>query len=90
MDHAQELADYYNYGLQEHTSMSTGWPSLDPYYKIVPGELSIVTGMEVKCAKFFFFVCSIAWIVLGILDCFPFKNYIIFNSVWARVRLQVQ
>ena len=26
--------------------VTTGWGSLDPYYKVVPGELTIVTGWE--------------------------------------------
>lgn len=45
MDHAQELVDYYQKGASGLSAMSTGWPSLDRYYKVVPGELSIVTGM---------------------------------------------
>ncbi|GMH41214.1 hypothetical protein BSKO_09124 [Bryopsis sp. KO-2023] len=45
IDHADDLVAYYNSELDKHTGLSTGWPSLDAFYKVVPGELSIVTGV---------------------------------------------
>ena len=39
-------------------SASTGWPGLDPYYKIVPGELTIVTGVDtLSCLHDFLLDC---------------------------------
>lgn len=33
----------YEFGLQP--GLSTGWPSIDPYYTVVPGQWTLVTGM---------------------------------------------
>lgn len=45
-DYWMQLLQYWQQGLQqEHIGMSTGWESLDQLYRVVPGELSIVTGI---------------------------------------------
>lgn len=38
------LARYYRGEMQFAKGVSTGWPSLDPFYKVVPGEVTVVTG----------------------------------------------
>jgi twinkle protein len=45
-DYWSELLHYWQMGShQEDVGMSTGWESLDQLYKVVPGELSVVTGI---------------------------------------------
>lgn len=41
---AFQLLAHYHGQNTDALGVSTGWPSLDPYYKVVPGELTIVTG----------------------------------------------
>ncbi|KAJ3679333.1 hypothetical protein LUZ60_017344 [Juncus effusus] len=43
-DFSQEIDNYYKGSLQT-LCMSTGWQSLDKYYKVMPGELTIVSGI---------------------------------------------
>mmetsp|Transcript_1495 Transcript_1495/g.4334 ORF Transcript_1495/g.4334 Transcript_1495/m.4334 type:complete len:385 (-) Transcript_1495:1518-2672(-) len=40
-----EIYKYYHVHMGDDSGVSTGWNCLDEYYKIVPGELSIVTGV---------------------------------------------
>lgn len=41
-----EVLSYYGLkDLDERRGVSTGWPGLDEYYRVVPGELTIVTGV---------------------------------------------
>uniref|UniRef100_A0A061S6G6 Twinkle protein n=1 Tax=Tetraselmis sp. GSL018 TaxID=582737 RepID=A0A061S6G6_9CHLO len=40
-----DVYNYYNLHSGNEGGVSTGWRELDQYYKIVPGELSIVTGV---------------------------------------------
>lgn len=40
----QEIQDYYKLINADAVGVSTGWPALDLCYKVVPGELCVVTG----------------------------------------------
>jgi len=40
-----EVYDYYSLRMGDEGGVGTGWSGLDEYYRIVPGELSIVTGI---------------------------------------------
>eukprot|EP00798_Chlamydomonas_sp_ICE-L_P015165 gene15165-21236_t len=44
-DYSGAIWDYYNQVHPEQKGVSTGWPSLDTLYKVVPGELTIITGV---------------------------------------------
>ncbi|XP_002961986.2 twinkle homolog protein, chloroplastic/mitochondrial isoform X2 [Selaginella moellendorffii] len=41
----KEIDDYYHMRVEEAEGASTGWKGLDEYYTVVPGELTIVTGV---------------------------------------------
>ncbi|GAQ90211.1 hypothetical protein KFL_006140010 [Klebsormidium nitens] len=41
----EEIDDYYHLQLGDERGVSTGWSGLDELYRIVPGELSVVTGV---------------------------------------------
>ena len=41
----KEIDDYYYLRLGDERGVSTGWRSLDEIYRIVPGELTVVTGV---------------------------------------------
>ncbi|CAM6056228.1 unnamed protein product [Sphagnum tenellum] len=41
----KEIDDYYHLRLGDEKGVSTGWRSLDEIYRVVPGELTIVTGV---------------------------------------------
>ncbi|KAG0492530.1 hypothetical protein HPP92_005928 [Vanilla planifolia] len=40
-----EITKYYDYGEDFELGVSTGWRALDDFYNIVPGELTIITGV---------------------------------------------
>lgn len=42
---AKEIDDYYHLRLGDERGVSTGWHSLDDIYRVVPGELTVVTGV---------------------------------------------
>jgi len=42
-DFVDDIYQYYEMG--DESGVSTGWASLDPLYRIVPGELTVVTGV---------------------------------------------
>lgn len=41
----EDLDKYFRNQGSDETGVSTGWPSLDNFYKVVPGELTLVTGV---------------------------------------------
>ncbi|CAM6106005.1 unnamed protein product [Calypogeia fissa] len=41
----KELDDYYFLRLGDERGVSTGWSGLDDFYRVVPGELTVVTGV---------------------------------------------
>ncbi|KAJ7555040.1 hypothetical protein O6H91_05G019600 [Diphasiastrum complanatum] len=41
----KEIDDYYHLRLGNECGVSTGWVGLDEFYKVVPGELTIITGV---------------------------------------------
>jgi len=42
-DYENEVLDLYDRGANR--GFSTGWPALDPYYTVKPGEMTVVTGI---------------------------------------------
>ena len=43
---SDEIDDYYNLEVgEEERGISTGWSALDDIYKVVPGELTVITGV---------------------------------------------
>ncbi|KAK3263208.1 hypothetical protein CYMTET_27981 [Cymbomonas tetramitiformis] len=44
-DFREEIDDFYNLGRSDEVGESTGWSTLDPLFRVVPGELTIVTGI---------------------------------------------
>lgn len=44
-DFHKEIDDYYLLRLGDELGVSTGWSSLDSLYRVVPGELTLVTGI---------------------------------------------
>ncbi|XP_074269641.1 twinkle homolog protein, chloroplastic/mitochondrial-like [Silene latifolia] len=44
-DYFPEIDAYYHRVLGDELGVSTGWKCLDAYYNVVPGELTIVTGI---------------------------------------------
>lgn len=42
-DFEKELKAYYEYGMA--SGVATGWPNVDKLYSVVPGQLSIITGI---------------------------------------------
>ncbi|XP_056692781.1 twinkle homolog protein, chloroplastic/mitochondrial isoform X1 [Spinacia oleracea] len=44
-DYFHEIDAYYDRVLGDELGVSTGWRCLDEYYNVVPGELTIVTGV---------------------------------------------
>eukprot|EP00250_Pteridium_aquilinum_P035570 c9670_g1_i1 orf=143-2269(+) len=44
-DFDKEMDDYYHERLGNEQGVSTGWRSLDPLYRVVPGELTLITGI---------------------------------------------
>ena len=44
-DFYDEIESYYALTLGEEMGVSTGWNSVDEVYKVVPGELTVVTGV---------------------------------------------
>lgn len=44
-EYYDDIMKYYFLELRDGQAVSTGWPSLDAYYKVIPGELTIVTGV---------------------------------------------
>ena len=44
-DYRNDILRYYNQDDASELGVTTGWMTLDPYYKVVPGELTIVTGV---------------------------------------------
>ncbi|KAH9612565.1 hypothetical protein KSS87_012961 [Heliosperma pusillum] len=44
-DYFPEIDAYYHRVLGDELGLSTGWRCLDEYYNVVPGELTIVTGI---------------------------------------------
>ncbi|KAJ8450705.1 hypothetical protein Cgig2_021177 [Carnegiea gigantea] len=44
-DYFHEIDAYYHRVLGDELGVSTGWRCLDEYYNVVPGELTIVTGV---------------------------------------------
>ncbi|XP_021759280.1 twinkle homolog protein, chloroplastic/mitochondrial-like [Chenopodium quinoa] len=44
-DYFHEIDAYYDMALGDELGVSTGWRCLDEYYNVVPGELTIVTGV---------------------------------------------
>ncbi|KAL3616807.1 hypothetical protein CASFOL_039201 [Castilleja foliolosa] len=44
-DYNDEIDDYYNQTLGFELGVSTGWTALNDLYNVVPGELTIVTGV---------------------------------------------
>ena len=45
-DYNREIWASYFGELECNMPVSTGWPCLDEFYTIVPGELTVVTGMS--------------------------------------------
>ncbi|KAJ7562844.1 hypothetical protein O6H91_03G086300 [Diphasiastrum complanatum] len=41
----KEIDDYYHLRLGDERGVSTGWLGLDEFYRVVPGELTIITGV---------------------------------------------
>eukprot|EP00249_Psilotum_nudum_P007111 c20312_g1_i1 orf=569-2530(-) len=41
----KELDDYYYQGFGNESVMSTGWSGVDAFYRVVPGEMTLVTGV---------------------------------------------
>lgn len=41
----KEIDDYYHLRLGDERGVSTGWRGLDAIYRVVPGELTVVTGV---------------------------------------------
>ncbi|GAX74797.1 hypothetical protein CEUSTIGMA_g2244.t1 [Chlamydomonas eustigma] len=44
-EYYEDVLQYYNQDDPTELGVSTGWQALDPLYKVVPGELTIVTGI---------------------------------------------
>jgi twinkle protein len=44
-EYYDDIVKHFYLELREGQGVGTGWPALDPYYKVVPGELTIVTGV---------------------------------------------
>ncbi|KAF2310728.1 hypothetical protein GH714_016681 [Hevea brasiliensis] len=44
-DYFNEIDDYYNRTLGYECGVSTGWRALNELYKVMPGELTIITGV---------------------------------------------
>lgn len=44
-EYYEDVMKHYYLELRDGQGVSTGWPSLDQLYKVVPGELTIVTGV---------------------------------------------
>lgn len=44
-EYYEDILKYYYLELKDGQGVKTGWPSLDNYYRVVPGELTIVTGV---------------------------------------------
>lgn len=44
-DFFDEIEAYYSLSLGEEMGVSTGWAGVDALYKVVPGELTVVTGV---------------------------------------------
>lgn len=44
-EYYDDIVKHFFHELRDAQSFSTGWPSLDQYYKVIPGELTIVTGV---------------------------------------------
>eukprot|EP00850_Spirogloea_muscicola_P017641 SM000154S01376 [mRNA] locus=s154:49723:55977:+ [translate_table: standard] len=44
-DFFQEIDNYYYLRLGDERGVSTGWQTLDEMYRVVPGELTVVTGI---------------------------------------------
>lgn len=44
-EYYDEIIKHYFLELRDGQGVSTGWPALDKYYRVVPGELTIVTGV---------------------------------------------
>lgn len=44
-EYYDDIVKLYYLELRDAQGASTGWPALDKYYKVVPGELTIVTGV---------------------------------------------
>lgn len=44
-EYYEDIMKYYYLELKDGQGVKTGWPSLDKYYRVVPGELTIVTGV---------------------------------------------
>lgn len=44
-EYYDDIMKYYYLELKDGQGVKTGWPTLDKYYRVVPGELTIVTGV---------------------------------------------
>ncbi|KAG1653584.1 hypothetical protein FOA52_009699 [Chlamydomonas sp. UWO 241] len=44
-DYYQDIIRYYEQSDASEMGVSSGWSNLDPYYLVVPGELTIITGV---------------------------------------------
>ncbi|WPT16291.1 Twinkle-like protein [Picochlorum sp. SENEW3] len=44
-EYYDDIMKYYYLELKDGQGVKTGWPTLDRYYRVVPGELTIVTGV---------------------------------------------
>ena len=44
-EYYDDIWSYYYLQLKDNMGYSTGWPSLDKFYRVIPGELTIVTGV---------------------------------------------
>lgn len=44
-DFGKEIDDYYHQSFGDELGVSTGWKGLDQHYRVVPGELTVVTGV---------------------------------------------
>jgi twinkle protein len=44
-EYYDDIMKHYFLELRDGQGASTGWPALDTYYRVVPGELTIVTGV---------------------------------------------
>lgn len=44
-DFHQDILEYYGMQKSADLAVTTGWASLDEYYKVIPGELTIITGV---------------------------------------------
>lgn len=58
----QEVFRLYSMTSMEMLGVSTGWPCLDDLYKVIPGELTLVTGQSGGALKEWIHGLKDAWL----------------------------